>query len=279
MFVLFAVAPGLAYHWRDRHLAAWTWGQLLALGVVLASSTLIALPLRRALRLQAPPVAARPLLSRWMRDVVLAYAALSVACVLAIPAVETSADAYADLARGILSHPWALVVPVGLLAPVAEELMFRGFGLTWLGAGGSRGWAVGVTTAAFALAHVQPFKLLPTAVMGFLLARGAWAMGSVLPGVIVHVCVNAGIVVLAAGLAGSGAMSRDAVEAPGGHWVAGAAWGAIGCVATWSAWRTLRRIECACSPGPEHGTGRVPPGGGMVEHVGAVPEPIRPAEE
>ena len=87
-------------------------------------------------------------------------------------------------------------VVVALLAPIVEELLFRGLGYTLLERFGH--WtAIAVTSAAFALAHglVEGFPLL--VVFGAGLAYMRSRVGSILPGILVHMAFNA-VVLLAA---------------------------------------------------------------------------------
>jgi membrane protease YdiL (CAAX protease family) len=87
-------------------------------------------------------------------------------------------------------------VVVALLAPVVEELLFRGLGYTLL-EGFGRWTAIGVTAVCFALAHglVEGFPLL--VLFGAGLAYMRSRVGSILPGILVHMAFNA-VVLLAA---------------------------------------------------------------------------------
>jgi membrane protease YdiL (CAAX protease family) len=87
-------------------------------------------------------------------------------------------------------------VVVALLAPIVEELLFRGLGYTLLEPFG-RWPAILVTAVAFALAHglVEGFPLL--VLFGGGLAYMRSRVGSIVPGVILHMAFNA-VVLLAA---------------------------------------------------------------------------------
>ena len=87
-------------------------------------------------------------------------------------------------------------VVVALLAPVIEELLFRGLGYTLLEPLG-RWIAIAVTAAAFALAHglVEGFPLL--VVFGAGLAYLRARVRSIVPGILVHMAFNT-VVLLAA---------------------------------------------------------------------------------
>ena len=94
------------------------------------------------------------------------------------------------------THQWVVlgiaIVGLVLIAPAAEELVFRGLGFATLGR-----FALPVTTGLFALAHGLPVLLLPVAIAGLLLGIVRTRTGSVYPGMGVHMSLNA----LALGLA------------------------------------------------------------------------------
>jgi membrane protease YdiL (CAAX protease family) len=87
-------------------------------------------------------------------------------------------------------------VVVAFLAPVVEELLFRGLGYTLL-EGLGRWTAIVVTAVGFALAHglVEGFPLL--VLFGAGLAYMRSRVGSIVPGILVHMAFNA-VVLLAA---------------------------------------------------------------------------------
>jgi membrane protease YdiL (CAAX protease family) len=96
------------------------------------------------------------------------------------------------------SVQWVLVAfGAVVLAPIAEELLFRGFFFQAV-----RKWAGPVAAAAlsatvFALAHISPLLFLPIGVLGFLLARLFDRRGSILASMVGHATFNLfGIIVL-----------------------------------------------------------------------------------
>ena len=76
-------------------------------------------------------------------------------------------------------------VTLVLIAPIAEELMFRGLGFAALGP-----VAVPVTSLLFAIAHGLPSLLVEVAVAGLVLAEIRRRTASVLPGMGVHIAFN-----------------------------------------------------------------------------------------
>jgi membrane protease YdiL (CAAX protease family) len=94
------------------------------------------------------------------------------------------------------THQWVVlgVAVIGLVfvAPFAEELVFRGLGFATLGR-----YALPLTAALFALAHGLPVLLIPVAVAGLALGWMRQRTGSVLPGMGVHMTLNALALILA----------------------------------------------------------------------------------
>jgi membrane protease YdiL (CAAX protease family) len=94
------------------------------------------------------------------------------------------------------THQWLAVavatVMLVLVAPVAEELIFRGLGFAALGS-----VAVPVTSLLFAVAHGLPSLLVEVAVAGLVLAEIRRRTASVLPGMGVHIAFNGLALVIA----------------------------------------------------------------------------------
>jgi len=86
-------------------------------------------------------------------------------------------------------HQWAAVgvaaVMLVVVAPIAEELIFRGLGFAALGP-----VAVPVTSLLFAVAHGLPSLLVEVAVAGLVLAEIRRRTESVVPGMGVHMAFN-----------------------------------------------------------------------------------------
>jgi membrane protease YdiL (CAAX protease family) len=94
------------------------------------------------------------------------------------------------------THQWTAVavaaVMLVVVAPVAEELIFRGLGFAALGS-----VAVPVTSLLFAVAHGLPSLLVEVAVAGLVLAEIRRRTASVLPGIGVHMTFNGLALVIA----------------------------------------------------------------------------------
>jgi membrane protease YdiL (CAAX protease family) len=88
------------------------------------------------------------------------------------------------------THQWVVlaiaVVGLVVIAPAAEELIFRGLGFAAL-----RRFALPLTTSLFAVAHGLPVLLIPVGIAGLALGLLRQRSGSVLPGMGVHMTLNA----------------------------------------------------------------------------------------
>ena len=66
--------------------------------------------------------------------------------------------------------PWLVIVAVVILAPIAEEIFFRGVVFNALLREGGRRWAFIGSSALFAIIHVSLVALLPIFLLGLALA-------------------------------------------------------------------------------------------------------------
>lgn len=85
-------------------------------------------------------------------------------------------------------------VIVVVVSPVVEELTFRGVGFTLLARYG-QGWAIALSSLAFALTHGPVANLPVILVFGAGLAYLRGVSGSVYPGIVVHALVNISAVI------------------------------------------------------------------------------------
>ena len=82
-------------------------------------------------------------------------------------------------------------VSTALVAPLAEEVIFRGLVQSRL-ARAIPGWpAVLIASALFALGHGQPVWMGYAFCLGLVLGAMAWRAGSILPGILTHFVFNA----------------------------------------------------------------------------------------
>jgi len=78
----------------------------------------------------------------------------------------------------------------GVLAPVAEEVFFRGFLYAGMRSRWGVGWALVASSLIFALIHLTPSVLPPLFIMGLLLAYLYERSNSLWPSVLLHAAVN-----------------------------------------------------------------------------------------
>ncbi|NJC97549.1 MAG: hypothetical protein C3F07_15365 [Anaerolineales bacterium] len=104
--------------------------------------------------------------------------------------VEVQGEKILTIFESLESPVWFMIVGV-ILAPIVEELFFRGF--LFQGFRQRHGWVKGmlISAAIFAVGHLDPASLIPTFILGALLAYMYQRSNSVWPGVILHVMVNA----------------------------------------------------------------------------------------
>lgn len=93
--------------------------------------------------------------------------------------------------------PWLVILAVVILAPIAEEVFFRGVVFNaWLREGGRR-WAFIGSSALFALIHASIVALVPIFLLGLALAWIYQRTGNLLAPIAMHAVVNGVSVALA----------------------------------------------------------------------------------
>jgi len=90
-----------------------------------------------------------------------------------------------------LSSPWYFWIGAVVVAPIVEEIFFRGFVF-----GGLRphyGWkkAALISSALFAVIHLQPAAVVPIFLLGLVFALLYERSGSIWPAILMHVSSNA----------------------------------------------------------------------------------------
>jgi len=104
--------------------------------------------------------------------------------------VDTQGEQILQLFAELDSPFWFILVGV-IFAPIVEELFFRGF--LFQGFRQKYGWINGglLSSAIFGTAHLDLVALIPTFILGCLLAYMYHRSNSVWPGIILHILVNA----------------------------------------------------------------------------------------
>ena len=121
--------------------------------------------------------------------------------------VKMPADAL-QLLTTLVTHPWGWIA-VGVLVPIAEEMVFRGAILrTLLNLCGHR-WrwgAIVLSALLFGLAHGNMAQMLNATLMGCLLGWLYYRSGSIAPGIVFHIVNNSVAVLLVRMMPGSADM-------------------------------------------------------------------------
>jgi uncharacterized protein len=91
--------------------------------------------------------------------------------------------------------PWLAIASIVVLAPIAEEVFFRGIGFNALLRERGRRWAYLGSAALFAVIHLSLVALLPIFLLGLALAWVYERTGNLLAPIAMHAVVN-GISVL-----------------------------------------------------------------------------------
>lgn len=105
-------------------------------------------------------------------------------------AIEEQLDMMPDLSADDGTVTAGFILLVGVLSPIAEELLFRGVLFAWLRRH-TGFWIAGVLSAlVFAGAHGIPDIILPTAILGLLFAWIYERTGSLWPAMLAHVAHN-----------------------------------------------------------------------------------------
>ncbi len=98
--------------------------------------------------------------------------------------VILSSSKYAPITTGTL-----LILAV-FVAPVCEEIFFRGFIFPGLQRGLPTAWAILVSALVFGIAHADPGSLAVLVVIGIMLAILRWRSDSLYPGMLLHMLNN-----------------------------------------------------------------------------------------
>jgi uncharacterized protein len=110
--------------------------------------------------------------------------------ILILLGVDTQGEAILKAFAELDSPVWLFIVGI-IVAPIVEELFFRGF--LFQGFRQRYGWvgAMLLSSVIFAAAHLDLASLIPTFILGGVLAYVYHRSNSVWPGIILHFLVNA----------------------------------------------------------------------------------------
>ena len=113
---------------------------------------------------------------------------------------ENSNYFYEELTRMLSLHPLLIVFSTALVAPITEEMMFRGF-IQQTVRNFTRSWHVGIWVGAllFALIHFNWAGFVPRFLLGALLGYFAYWGKSLWPAIVAHCMFNSFSLILSAG--------------------------------------------------------------------------------
>lgn len=103
--------------------------------------------------------------------------------------IDTQGESILRLIEMLESPGWFFLVGI-VFAPFVEEIFFRGF--LFQGFRQKYGWvsAMLLSSAVFAAAHLDPVSLIPTFILGLVLAYLYHRSNSLWPGIILHFLIN-----------------------------------------------------------------------------------------
>jgi membrane protease YdiL (CAAX protease family) len=103
--------------------------------------------------------------------------------------IDTQGDQIFDIFEQLESPAWFFVTGA-VIAPLVEEIFFRGF--LFQGFRAKYGWlpAVLISSAIFGAAHLDPVSFIPTFILGCILAYLYHRSNSLWPGVLFHATIN-----------------------------------------------------------------------------------------
>jgi membrane protease YdiL (CAAX protease family) len=163
------------------HRSAGVWAALLVVSLVtyaaLLAAALVGVKLKHARLAPALgfrtarllPVVGLVVAGVWIGFIVdIAYSIATAVLKLKMP------DTNAQLLSNGAKSPFGLIAVfllVGVIAPIAEEILFRGVVFSGLRDSWGEGWAIVVSSVLFGVMHLQPLVIVPTAILGVLLAK------------------------------------------------------------------------------------------------------------
>ncbi len=177
------------------------------------------------------------------------------------------------LFEGSGAHRLGMAVAASVLAPLAEEVAFRGYLLSALRTHLRPGAAILGSSVLFACMHLDPVRFPAVLFLGLFLGWLAWRSGSIWPAVAAHGVNNA----LGSAMAAGGA-SDPGAEGPLGATLALLALGIAALAPLALAWvratptppemRTVVVIRDPADPSTRFRLSRVPPGWGALAGLG-----------
>lgn len=115
---------------------------------------------------------------------------LSMALTVLLPLFPKVQESYSTVMNALGSESVLMIVCVCILAPIGEELVFRGLSLRILKKAFPWWFAVALQAVLFGVYHLNPVQGIYATLLGLLLGYTAHRYGSVVPGILLHMAVN-----------------------------------------------------------------------------------------
>ncbi|KJB86904.1 hypothetical protein AZ66_16145 [Paenibacillus sp. E194] len=133
-----------------------------------------------------------------------------------------------------------LIMAIGIIPPICEELLFRGVLLTGYEEKG-KWFAAAMSALLFALFHDNPYRLLELFFSAWVSAIIVLHARSIWPGIVIHLATNTTYVIGSYMKGGDLVMGVTSTEAPPNYWIIGG-WGALSVPAVYLGYMLLRII-------------------------------------
>lgn len=195
-FIISAANPGMDAAWIDERINSLS----LEINMLVGCATVLFLALVAYLRgsTLSKKALIRPYPPHFTVSFVLmgVAASFAIALVLSIALVSgiipdswiaTQNDTYSDVR---VASAFMQFLSVGFVAPVAEEILFRGFIFGTLKKEMPPAAAIVISALIFGIAHMTPLGIIYATALGILMGWLTWRTGSVVPSLLFHMAYN-----------------------------------------------------------------------------------------
>lgn len=194
--VMFAVATNIPL--EDAFVTQLIFNEfVLFVGIPLVIIWKYRLPLKEALALRAPKPIVWPVILLMVPATQLAGTAVFMLASLVFPVPEKLLE---EFGRNILPEEipiWQLLIYIGILPGICEEIGFRGPLLYGLRRRFPPITVMLVVGLIFGLFHMELFRIIPTGFLGIIITGVALLTGSIFPGMVLHAANNISAVAMA----------------------------------------------------------------------------------
>ncbi|MFI5381471.1 MAG: CPBP family intramembrane glutamic endopeptidase [Tepidisphaerales bacterium] len=147
-------------------------------------------PLRRRLAFAAPAIGWSSILALSIATTAVGHFLGMLVHLLGIEVSGSMIDLMQSVASFSAAEQWAMLVMIGLLVPITEELLFRGYIQTRLIERHGPLPGIFITSALFGLMHMNVYQSPATFFLGLVLGFAAWYGRSIIPAIAGHMVNN-----------------------------------------------------------------------------------------